>query len=194
MNAKIAFCAMSLILVASHAWAQRNDQVRFRNVGSESAQVVTDLGSNPIRSNFTLRGGAIQYVNVGKDDLRWCVHHASSPSCMPNAVVGPGGEVDFSVQPPLPRPPTPSQPGAGPGSTKRGLGQVCSTNTDCFSGHCYPGPGNNNEKYCLHARKNCAFPGNEGVMYGDVRGFDGSNWECYNPRREGEQATWRRLR
>lgn len=71
--------------------------VRFKNVDSDTVQVVLDVGSNPIPNNFTLHSGTVQFVKVGEADLLWCAYPIDSTPCRPNTIVHPGGHVDINV-------------------------------------------------------------------------------------------------
>ncbi len=55
-------------------------------------------------------------------------------------------------------------------------GNICSTNDQCSSGYCYPGPGNKN--YCIAREKNCAKPSVNGVMFGESYEHNGDLFIC----------------
>lgn len=76
--------------------AQSSTQVRFRNVGYQTVNVVTDVGPTPVRSNFTLAPAGTHFVNVGNNSLRWCSYKGNNPPCNPTSVVGGGGQVDVN--------------------------------------------------------------------------------------------------
>lgn len=67
-------------------------------------------------------------------------------------------------------------------------GSKCDSNSACLSNYCYPGP--DEKKYCLREDLNCAFPGDSGARYGDVREFEGKSFQCYNPG-GGQLANWK---
>jgi hypothetical protein len=51
-------------------------------------------------------------------------------------------------------------------------GAVCSIESDCSSGYCYPGP--NGQNYCINRDYNCAWPGTRGAVWGEVYYFEGT--------------------
>ena len=55
-------------------------------------------------------------------------------------------------------------------------GAACTTNSQCASNYCYPGPGSS--KYCIAANKNCAKPGTDGILYGDEYTSGGERYRC----------------
>lgn len=56
-------------------------------------------------------------------------------------------------------------------------GQACTSNSQCQSASCYPGPGDGSLQYCTAREKHCALPGTDGVMYG----FKYNGMVCRNP-------------
>lgn len=56
-------------------------------------------------------------------------------------------------------------------------GEVCTQNSACESHYCYPGP--DNQRYCLAADRNCAFPGQRGAQYGESYYYQGKVWGCF---------------
>lgn len=57
--------------------------------------------------------------------------------------------------------------------------------SNCASGYCYPGPTaggrRETEWYCLRADLNCAWPGSEGLRYGQTKSHAGAELKCRNP-------------
>ena len=60
-------------------------------------------------------------------------------------------------------------------------GTECTSSDECDSGYCYPGPPDEcfrPRSYCIARDSNCAQPGTEGVMFGDLYPYDGRTYEC----------------
>lgn len=69
----------------------------------------------------------------------------------------------------------------------QGNGESCSSNSECSSGYCYPGPGDSGN-FCLHKDLNCAWPGGNGERYRSVHNYNG---KCYTCTSEGGRAHWK---
>jgi hypothetical protein len=54
-------------------------------------------------------------------------------------------------------------------------GSPCTSNGQCASTYCYPGP---DQSYCIAATANCAEPGTSGVQYGAAYVYNGVRYEC----------------
>ena len=72
-------------------------------------------------------------------------------------------------------------------------GYLCKETSDCLSspykGHCYPGPPNNENKYCIDRDSNCALPGTSGTLYGAEIDLQGQTFQCFKP--TSGPARWR---
>ena len=55
-------------------------------------------------------------------------------------------------------------------------GVACTSNSQCSSGYCYPGPSSTN--YCIAANKNCAKPSTDGILYGEEYLYGGNRYQC----------------
>ena len=55
-------------------------------------------------------------------------------------------------------------------------GVACTSNSQCSSGYCYPGPSSTN--YCIAANKNCAKPATDGILYGEEYLYGGNRYQC----------------
>ncbi len=71
-------------------------------------------------------------------------------------------------------------------------GNECTSDADCKSGYCYPGPSANTlEKfYCLAKEKNCAFSGSDGYMFKEKVSYKGGNFECSPAQVKDQRARW----
>jgi len=83
-----------LLAMAELAAAQNNTQVRFRNIGSETVYVTTDVGPNKIRSNFLLDPGKSEFIYVGYGSLSWCSYKRNTAPCTPGSPATGGAQVD----------------------------------------------------------------------------------------------------
>lgn len=68
-------------------------------------------------------------------------------------------------------------------------GEECAKSFDCISGYCYPGPPDNEKKYCLDENLNCANANSDGAVYGDIVEVERKYYRCIRPP-EGP-ARWR---
>lgn len=56
-------------------------------------------------------------------------------------------------------------------------GEQCTNQRDCSSGYCFPFRPDGN-RYCIHARANCALPGSKGLKWDDTTNYNGQTWVC----------------
>jgi hypothetical protein len=84
-----------LLAMAELVGAQNNTQVRFRNVGSETVYVITEVGPRKIRSQLPLDPGRSEIIYVGYGSLSWCSYKAGNAApCKPESPATGGAQVD----------------------------------------------------------------------------------------------------
>jgi hypothetical protein len=85
--------AFLLLAMAELVLAQSNTQIRFRNVGSQTVNVIIEVGPNRAQSNFRLEPGTSEVINVGYVSLFWCAYKSGS-TCMPVSPASGGAQID----------------------------------------------------------------------------------------------------
>jgi hypothetical protein len=87
--------ALLLLAMAELAVAQNNTQVRFRNIGSETVTVVTDVGPKKIRIHVPVDPGKSEIIYVGYGALSWCSYKGGDTTpCTPASPATGGAQVD----------------------------------------------------------------------------------------------------
>jgi hypothetical protein len=87
--------AFLLLAMAELVAAQNNTQVRFRNIGSETVYVITEVGPRKIRSNVLLEPGRSEIIYVGYGSLSWCSYKGGNTApCTPGSPATGGAQVD----------------------------------------------------------------------------------------------------
>jgi hypothetical protein len=87
--------AFLLLAMAELAVAQNNTQVRFRNIGSETVTVVTDVGPKKIRIYVPVDPGKSEIIYVGYGSLSWCSYKGGDTTpCTPASPATGGAQVD----------------------------------------------------------------------------------------------------
>jgi len=87
--------AFLLLATAELVGAQGNTWVRFRNLGSETVFVITDVGPNRDRSNFQLEPGRSESIYVGYVSLFWCSYKGRDTGpCKPGSPAYGGALID----------------------------------------------------------------------------------------------------
>ena len=70
-------------------------------------------------------------------------------------------------------------------------GQQCGSPDECYSGACYPGPGDGRASFCMSTTKNCAWPNTDGYMSGARSCWQGQPVGCMIPDPSNPQSRWR---
>jgi len=86
--------AFLFLAMAGIVAAQSNTQVRFRNVGSQTVNVIIEVGPNRAQSNFRLEPGTSEVVNIGYVSLFWC-SYKSGNTCTPVSPASGGAQIDI---------------------------------------------------------------------------------------------------
>ena len=85
--------AFLLLAMAELVAAQSNTQVRFRNVGSATVNVIIEVGPNRAQSNFRLEPGTSEVITVGYVSLFWCSYKTGN-TCTPVSPASGGAQID----------------------------------------------------------------------------------------------------
>ena len=86
-----------LVILASSAASAvvESTEVLFRNTGSQTLFIVTDIGPNKARKNFRLQPKEIQSIAVGNNLLMWCSYNdENTPPCTPSNPASGGSGID----------------------------------------------------------------------------------------------------